>query len=215
MGHAKLSEYKFLKVPRGFAIGISSNSLATATGISEKSIRAIYAALRSKVMEAAKSGKPVFGISSRYLFENGKPTEKGKAFLDAVSKSGMFEAYLKIHAPRLRNKGERDLLVFDLGMRIFTGLVVAEEDFLALSPGLRRSMEQLIILQIWIDANADTPGFAEEHRETIERHRALKRMAEIVREQHQIIALRQSAKHRYAGEQYYTDLRKYLLKNPI
>jgi len=78
-----------------------------------------------------------------------------------------------------------------------------------------RSLKVLLHgMHLWIDANAGTPGFAEKNYETLERHTSLKRMAEIIREQQQIIAQRQSTKHRYAGDRYYSDLQKYLLNYP-
>lgn len=212
---AKLSEYKFLKILRSFAYGLAPKDAAKETGISEKTVRATYAALRQKVVEAAKSGKPIFGLGSRYLFEGGRLTEKGAIFLEAVAKSRVFKSYLADHAPRLRDEAEREIYVFDLGMRIFTGLVLAEDEFYELSPGLRRSLALLAAMQTWIDVNLDEPGFVEENRGTLERHASLSRMAEIVREQRQIVALRQSGKHRYLGSKYYTDLRKYTIKYPL
>ena len=207
MHRAKLSEYKFLKILRAFAYGLSPKDAAADTGISEKTIRATYAALRKKVMEAAQSGKPVFGMGSRYLYENGKLTEKGTIFLEAVSKSAVMESYIADHAPRLKDQKERETYVFDLGMRIFTGLVVAEDEFYELSPGLNRSIALLELLRVWIDQHKDEPGFEEEYHETLERHARLLRMAALVREQRQILTLRQSAQHLYSGEKFLSELR--------
>lgn len=213
--NAKLSEYRFLRILHSFAYGLSPKDAAIETGISEKTVRATYASLRQKVMEAAKTAKPIFGLGSRYLYEDGKLTEKGAIFLEAVSCSRVFESYIDDHAPRLRDEAERESYVFDLGMRILTGLVVAEDEFYSISPGLQRSLTLLAAMQSWIDANKDAPEFAEKNKKTLERHASLSRMAEIVREQRQIIALRQSEQHRYPGNRYYTDLRKHLLKFPI
>ena len=215
MRHAKLSEYKFLKIMRAFAIGLGPKEAATETGISEKTIRATFSDLRSKVKDAAQSGKPVFGLGSQYLFEHGTLTEKGKVFLDSVTKSRVFESYKEKHAPRLKDPHEQEAFVFDLGMRVFTGLMVAEEEFYEVSPELKRSLELLDTMQIWIDLNDGVDGFEEEHHETLARHRSLRRMADLVIEQRQIIALRNSGKHRYAGDRFYQDLRKFLLKHPI
>jgi hypothetical protein len=215
MRGAKLSEYRFLKILRAFAYGLSPKDAAAETGVSEKTVRTTYAALRLKVMEAAQSGKHVFGLGSRYLYVNGKLTEKGAVFLEAVAKSKLLDSYLADHSPRLKDEAAREIYVFDLGMRIFTGLAVVDQEFLEPSPGLRRSFILLAAMQSWIDANKDAPGFVEKNHETLERHARLTRMADIVQEQQQIITLRQSAKHRYTGERFYSDLRKYLMFSPV
>ena len=214
MRGSKLSEYKFLQILKGFAYALSPKNAAAETGISEKTVRSIYAALRHKVMEAAKSGKPIFGLGSDYLYKDGELTEKGASFLDAVARSQHFKNYLSDHAPRLGAHDEQEY-VFDLGMRIFTGLVVADEEFYSVSEGLQRSLILLAAMQSWIDANKDEPGFVEQNKETIERHASLSRLASMVEEQRQIIALRKSSEHRYAADRYYQDLRKHLLKSPI
>lgn len=213
--NAKLSEYKFLKVLRSFAEGRNPKDAATDTGISEKTIRATYMALRQKVMEAAKSGRPLFGMGSRYLYVDGELTEKGQIFLDSVRSSDVFQRYLAEQAPRSKEGPERDALVFDLGMRLFTGLHVAEREFLEVSPALQRALDQLMLMRVWIDSQQDKPGFPDEQAETIVRVGQLERMAEIVIEQRQIIALRQSAEHRYASGRYYSDLKGYLGQVPI
>ncbi|MEL7398015.1 MAG: hypothetical protein AAFN44_16770 [Pseudomonadota bacterium] len=215
MRHAKLSEYKFLKILRAYANGLGPKEAAAEAGISEKTIRATFSDLRSKVQDAAQSGKPVFGLGSQYLFEHGALTEKGEVFLESVTKSRVFESYKEKHAPRLKDPQEQEAFVFDLGMRVFTGLVVAEDEFYEVSPELKRSLELLDAMQIWIDLNEGVEGFEEEHHETLTRYRSLRRMADLVIEQRQIIALRNSGKHRYAGDKFYQDLRKFLLKHPI
>lgn len=213
--NAKLSEYKFLKLLRGFAVGAGPKSLAKDTGISEKTIRATYGQLRQKVGEAIMSGQPLFGIGARYFFERGELTEKGRIFMEAVAQSSIFRAYKSVHAPRMTDQEGLHALTVDLAMRIFSGLVVADEEFTSLTPGLRRAFEQLIVVKIWIEENEGKPGFIEEHGDTITRHQSLMRMALIVQEQREIIALRQSPKHRYANDQFYNDLRRFLLASPM
>lgn len=215
MRNAKLSEYRFLKILRGFAYGLPPKAVAEESGISEKTIRATFDALRLKVREAAMSGKDIFGFGSRYLFEDGQLTEKGTVFLESVAKSRLFKSYMAEHAPRLKDDATRELYVFDLGMRIFAGLIVAEDEFMSLSPEMERALGLLDAMKIWIEDRQDTPGFNEEHSETITRYRHLSRMAEIVVEQNQIIALRQSGQHSYPGRYFYEDLKRYLLKESI
>lgn len=215
MRGAKLSEYRFLKILRGFAYGDAPKIVASETGISEKTVRASYDALRRKVREAAQSGKDTFGFGSRYLFENGALTERGMVFLESVSQSKLLESYLADQAPRLTDETVRDLYVFDLGMRVFAGLVVADEAFTVASPGLRRALDLLDAMKIWIEDRQETPGFFDDHKDTLQRYRHLRRLSDIVVEQGQIIALRRSRRHSSPGRYFYEDLRRYLLKNPI
>jgi hypothetical protein len=114
---AKLSEHKFLRILRGFAEGMTLSALEPMTHTSGKTIRATYRALRERLSDAIHAQPLMFGGAGNYLAH-----PDAAALLSAIRSSAVFRRYRKLHAPRMKDLGEKDLLVQEFAIRMFCAL---------------------------------------------------------------------------------------------
>jgi len=114
---AKLSEHKFLRILRGFAEGMTLSALEPMTHSSEKTIRATYRAMRDRLAEAIHAQPLMFGAAGTYLAH-----PDAAALLAAIFSSAVFRRYRKLHAPRMKDESEVQLLVLEFAVRLFCAL---------------------------------------------------------------------------------------------
>jgi hypothetical protein len=114
---AKLSEHKFLRILRGFAEGMTLSALEPMTHVSGKSIRATYQALRERLADAVHEQPLMFGGAGTYLAH-----PDAKVLLTAIRSSAAFRRYRKLHAPRMKDESEVQLLVLEFAVRLFCAL---------------------------------------------------------------------------------------------
>jgi hypothetical protein len=114
---AKLSEHKFLRILRGFAEGVTLSALEPMTHTSGKTIRTTYRALRERLAGAVHVQPLKFGGAGNYLAH-----PDATALLAAIRSSAVFRRYRKLHAPRMKDAREKQLLVLEFAVRVFCAL---------------------------------------------------------------------------------------------
>lgn len=117
---AKLSEYRFLKILKGFSSATPVKELHSESGISERTIRDTYWQLRRKLYEAVMTDKASFNNAGRYLFPKGQITYHGTLLMEAVADSGAFADLIDRQYPGNKAPTEEQvgLLVFEMGVRV-------------------------------------------------------------------------------------------------
>lgn len=99
---AKLSEYKFLQVLKGFADLRLPSKVANETGISEKTIRKFFHAFQLKIKEAIKCDHQLFGGAGLLIFRSGYLTKHGEEFLKRLNSSDVFAMMVLSRTPRFK-----------------------------------------------------------------------------------------------------------------
>jgi hypothetical protein len=216
MRNAKLSEYQFLKVLRGFADDIEPRKLATDVRTSEKTIRTLYRALRRKLLEAAVVQQHHFGGAGHYLFRQGKVTGKTKRFLEGVSESDIFTDHIRRHAPRIHDPQERKMLRIEVAIRVFCHMAMKDGALTDYPSETRSAVAQIRDMRQWIADHIHMEGFVARYGHIIDRVNALTQSILRLVEQEELLALRtKSRMHHFPNNVLYDDLRRFLLKNPI
>ncbi|UWQ73600.1 hypothetical protein [Leisingera sp. M658] len=216
MRNAKLSEYKFLKILRGFADDVPAKNLAETSGISEKTIRATYRVLRRKLFEGVVMHRHGFGNAGFYLLRNGRVEDKGKRFLQGVVESEIFTRHIERHAPRLSDAGELQNLMFEVSTRVFCNISMRDGALIDYPPDVRNALEQIRDIGKWIRANINQDGFLQQYGHVIERFKKLSEDMKLLLEKEELLSMRsRSRAHHYPSELLYRDLRRFLLKHPI
>lgn len=216
MRNAKLSEYRFLKVLRGFAEDKTARELSSEVGISEKSIRATYRQLREKLIEAALEKPQAFGRAGYFLTKNGNNGAQARLFLHGIGQSEKFADHIKRHAPRLSTTDDAERLIFEVAIRTFCDLAIRENAVIDYPPETKKALQELRAAQAWIKENIESEGFLERYGHVIKAvERTTDQMNRLL-EQEKLHSLRaQSRTHHYAQNVLYDDLRRYLLRSPL
>lgn len=216
MRNAKLSEYRFLKVLRGFAADYTAKELARDSGISAKTIRATYRVLRNKLIEAAIYNRKGFGGAGLYLLRKGRLDAQGKRFLKGVAESDLFQRHVERHAPRLNSEEDLQGLVFEVAIRTFCNIHIAEGTFIDYPDKTKEAVENLRDISQWIRENLPKEGFVERYGHIIEQFRKVSEGMRLLLEKEELLALKsRSREHRYPWDLLYNDLRRFLSKHPM
>tara|TARA_R110000796_G_scaffold45616_43_gene110490 strand:- start:20453 stop:21175 length:723 start_codon:yes stop_codon:yes gene_type:complete len=216
--NAKLSEYRFLKILRGFAEDRKAQELAKEVGISEKTIRTTYRQLRRKLIEAVEARPQAFGKAGFYLKQHQDDGWEIYEFIFSFVKSEIFDDYVKRHAPRLKPTDNVGTLWFEAVIRTFCSIAIGEKAVLEYSPEFKESRRKILefIAEAEPDRDHEPEGVKERFGDRAERMRtAVEGMDEVLKSQ-RLAAIRfQSRSHHYPRSVLYDDLRRYLLRSPL
>ncbi|GKY89303.1 hypothetical protein [Sinisalibacter aestuarii] len=212
MRNAKLSEYRFLKILRGFAEDKTAQELAREIAISEKTIRASYRELREKLIEAALAEPQAFGRAGYYLTLRQNRGTEVRQFLHGIAKSEMFTSHVKRHAPRLSTSDDAQRLIFEVAIRTFCSVAIRDGAVVDYPPEMKRALTVLRTVEISIDSE----GTSNRRGEAAEGFPALEAELRRQTDAERLISLRtQSSLHHYPRNVLYDDLRRYLLRVPL
>ncbi len=213
---SKLSEYRFLKVLKGFAMDMAAKELASDSGISEKTIRTTYRGLRNKLIEAAIYNRDGFGGAGFYLLRKGKMDDKGKRFFRGVAESEIFTSHVERHAPRLNSSEDLMGLIFEVAIRVFCNVHLDEGVLIEYPEETKNAALQLRDMGKWIKENQDREEFQEKYGHIIERFMKVAHDMKLLLEKEELLVLKtKSREHKYPWNLLYDDLRRYLLKHPL
>ena len=213
---SKLSEYRFLKILKGFAMDMTTQELADSSGISEKSIRATYRDLRNKLIEAAIYNRDGFGGAGFYLLRKGKLDDQGKRFLLGVAESAIFSRHVERHAPRLKSAEDLEGLIFEVVMRVFCNVHLNDGALIDYPDATKQAILELRDIGQWIKENIQQEGFLEKYGHVVERFRKVAQDMKLLQEKEELLALKSKSRpHRFPWELLYNDLRRHLLKHPL
>lgn len=216
MRNAKLTEYKFLHILRGFADEKTPKELAATAKVSEKTIRALYKALRNQMIIAAVNQPGQFGLAGYFLFDESKISRRALSYLDAVVKSPFFDRYSKLHAPRRKNIDQREDIIFDVGIRAFCRIAQSKDLKITYSEHAKATFKNWKFLAAWFENREHDQAFLEEHAALYEDYQQTsKKINDFLRLEQLVSVLQQSTVHRFANNVLYRDLRSYLLKKPL
>ncbi len=214
--HSRLSEYRFLRILRAFADNVPATETARRMRLSDKSVRALYAALRESLLKAAIASPRDFGWAGYYLIEDGYLSKRGHDFVETVFESGLFRDHIARHGLRLRTPRDRGRAVIEVTIRMFCHIAMTGPPPSHLNPETREAIEIMGSISGWIRENMQTEGFLEDYAGFIRRFgKAVERMPGVISID-EIAALRDGAtEHRYPATVLYDPLRRYLLKDPL
>lgn len=213
---SKLSEYRFLKILKGFAMDMTAKELATDSGISEKSIRANYGELRNKLIEAAIYNRDAFSGAGFYLLRKGKLDDQGKRFLHGVAESEIFTKHVKRHAPRVKTEEDFQGLIFEVVVRVFCNIHLDEGALIDYPEETKQAVLELRNMGQWVRENIQKEGFLEKYGHIVEQFRKVANEMKLLLEKEELLALQSKSKaHRFPWELLYNDLRRHLLKYPL
>lgn len=216
MRNAKLTEYKFLHILRGFADEKTPKELAATAKVSEKTIRTLYKALRNHMILAVIASPYAFGKTGYFILEKGKVSKRGRAFFETVIKSDLFKRYSKIHAPRTNDLTKLQDLIFDATVRLFCHIALEKNILITYPENTTKAIKVWKDIQAWLKQGKGDADFQEKHSAVFQRFDELTQKMKILLEHEQLLSLKnQSVEHRFANDVLYNDLRRYLLKNPL
>jgi len=214
---AKLSEYRFLKILRGFADNETAAELAPHIRISDKTIRRSYAALRARLIPATLAAPFRFGGAGFFLFSGGRLSHGGKLFLESVHESELYRTHLKRHAPRMREDApEADSFLIEVAVRVFCYRALQKDAETLYPEETRQALANLREIGEFIAEQANNDDFRERYGWLIERYQLLAaRMPAVVQKETLVQFSTLSTWHHYPDHILYEDLRRHLLKHPL
>lgn len=213
---AKLSEYKFLQILKGFAENATAAELAAPTRISEKTIREAYKSLRASLFEAVLRRPKGFGGTGFFLFNASQMTDRGRLFLVSVAESELFAAHIARHNPRAKSAEETRALLFEVTVRVFCNIAMRKDATTLYPEQTRQSLDIMREIAQWIRENREKDGFYQTYAELIARFGRVVGAMPALLEREELLALRdKSIAHRYPDHILYEELRQYLLKHPL
>ncbi len=216
MRNSKLSEYKFLQILRGFADKQTSKELAATSRVSEKTIRGLFKTLRNHMIMAVIANPYDFGKAGYFLLEKGIVSHQGCAFLESVITSDIFKQYSKTHAPRTKDLGKLNILVFDATIRVFCHIALEKNILITYSETTTKAIMEWKYIQAWLNQGANIEGFQKKYVAVFQRFNVLTQQMKILMQHEQLLSLKNHSKeHFYACDVLYNDLRRYLLKYPL
>lgn len=214
--NAKLSEYYFLKILKGFSEDVTAKDLAQRSKISEKTIRSVYRRLRNKLLAAIIYKSERFGGTGFYLLRKGKLDEQGKRFLQGIAESDIFTRHIQRHAPRLNSQEDLQGLMVEVVVRVFCNIHLDEEALIDYPGDTKKALLELSEMGKWIKESMQREGFLDKYKHIIERFQEVSAKMKLLLEKEELLALKSKSKpHRYPWDVLYNDLRRYLLKHPL
>jgi len=217
MRRAKLSEYRFLKILRGFADNETAGDLAPRIRISDKTIRRSYAAFRERLIPATAAEPFRFGGAGFFLFSNGRLSHGGKLFLESVYESELYRTQLRRHAPRLNDDApEADSYLIEVAVRVFCYRAMQKDAETLYSEETRQALQNLREIGAFIEEYQDDADFKERYGWLIERYHVLAaKLPAVVQEEALAQFSTLSTWHRFPDHILYEDLRRHLLTHPL
>lgn len=220
MKGARLSEYRFLNILRGFADEHTAAEVALTSGLSEKRTRALFDTFRGKLMRAALAEPFEFGWAGYFLFDELEISPRGHHLFDEISESDVFKSALIRHAPRsgakrIPSKRFSELL-FEITLRMFCSLSMTKDNTSLYPQDVHEAFAKLQMVALFIDEHKDAedkPEGFEAFTQTFDIYmKAFPRL--LAREEFRALVTGYRH-HRFANDVLYDGLRRYLLKNPI
>ena len=221
MRSSKLSEYKFLRVLRGFADELTIKELSEETRISERSIRSLFGRLRRAVLEAAMAEPKSFGWAGYFLFDGDAFSERGHHMIDVVSGSDVFRRFLNHHEFRLGlTTDEVDdnfaYILAEATIRIFCMLSMNKDNETLYSDEMQEAYAGLQLVALYIAQHQSQPDDPSLFRAALSSFERVVTDFPRALAQDEFRSLVQGFKlHRYPNDLFYDDLRRYLLKYPL
>ena len=216
MRNAKLSEYKFLAILRGFADEKTPKELALTARVSEKTIRALYKQLRTHLIMAVIANPYDFGKAGYFIMEKNKVSKRGRAFFESVVESDIFKRYAKHQAPRTKDIDKLQDLIFDVTTRVFCHIALDKDILISYPEGTTRAIQEWKDIAAFLAEGKNDKAFQEKYAVVYQRfHELTPKLKDLLHHEQLLSLKKQSKEHRYANDVLYNDLRRYLLKNPL
>lgn len=213
---AKLSEYKFLQVLRGFCEDIPAAELMVKTRISEKTIRKTYKSLRIELIQAVLDDIHGFGGTGFFMFRDNELQERGRHFLEVMTTNQIFKEHLRQHGPRTKKPSDVSELLFEVTVKMFCNISMKKNVATLYPPKTREAIISIRDIANWIRENRDTEGFFERYSTFLERFNVVLANMPKLLVQEELQALRfKSVAHRFPSSVLYDDFRRFLSKNPL
>lgn len=214
--HAKLSEYRFLKVLAQYASDISVAEAALSVRISEKTVRTLYVGFRGRMIAAMLNDPFAFGGAGRFLLDGRRLGDRGRRFLGEVGKSTIFKDHLKTHVRRKLAESPYNEHLLECAVRLFCTLSMRNAPEHYYPPETMEALKTFREIAGWISENREQVGFLEHRAELLTRFDSIIQNMPRLLEQEDLLALRtHSREHRFPGNVLYDDLRRYLLRDPL
>jgi hypothetical protein len=217
---AKISEYVFLKVLRGFASDQTAEETAAAARLSEKRVRELYGGLRARLMRAVLLHPFEFGWAGYFLFDGDAISPRGAAIFDAVSANERMRIALNRHAPRVGLTGTPSdrfsELLLEVTVRVFCSIAMRKTNETLYPQDAREAFDQLVFIARMIDeqkSNPDDPKALEAIAALFDAY--MKIFPDLLAEDELRALAYGHRKHRFANQVLYDGLRRYLLKDPL
>lgn len=214
--HAKLSEYKFLKILRGFCDGGAAADIASQTNISEKTIRFTYKLLRNQLFLATMNDLKAFGGAGFFLFDKEGLSERGRAFLQSIQESPLFLDHMQKHAPRTKKPEEVRDYLFEVAVRLFCNLAMSKDTETLYSKETREALVLVREISQWLRTTNEHGQMAEQYKVVVTRFKeVVMRMPELLVQEELLALKNKSVEHRFPSTVLYDDLRSFTLKSPL
>lgn len=218
--HAKLSEYKFLKVLRAFADDRIVEEAATIARVSERTVRALYGQLREALLRAAMLDPFAFGAIGYFVFEKDDISRRGAAIFDAVAASDHMRRVIDRHGARVGLTTEAgasfSYLLFETTTRIFCALAIRMDNETLYPDDIQEAYAGLQLVALYIAMHKDNPDDPVLFGEVLGSfERIMKDFPALLEKEELASLIARHRRHRFPGQVLFNDLRRYLLKNPL
>lgn len=220
MRGARLSEYRFLKLLRGFADERIAADIGGEVGLSEKRTRELFDHFRSKLMRAVLMEPFEFGWAGYFLFDGLEISPRGHHLFDEISESDVFKSALIRHAPRsgakrIPSKRFSELL-FEITVRMVCSLSMTKDNTSLYPQDAREAFAKLQMVALFIDEHKDAAEKPDGFDAIVESFDAYMKAFPILLARDEFRALVTGYRHhRFANDVLYDGLRRHILKNPI
>lgn len=220
MRHAKISEYRFLKVLRGFVDEKTVQDTAASAKLSEKRTRELYDELRGKLMRAVMLQPFEFGWAGYFLFDNLALSTRGQHIIDVIAASNLMRGALNRHAPRsgvtVEPSQRFSELVFEVTVRVFCALSMRKDNETLYSDDIHEAYEKLQMIALYIQQQKDNPDDPEQYVAIALSFRAIMKDFPVLLAQEEFKSLVEGYdRHHFPNELLFNDLKRYLLADPI
>lgn len=220
MRGARLSEYRLLKVLRGFGDERTAAEVGGDVGLSEKRTRELYDHFRGKLMRAVLMEPFEFGWAGYFLFDGLEISSRGHHLFDETSESDAFKSALIRQAPRsgakrIPSKRFSELL-FEITVRMFCSLSMTKDNASLYPQDAREAFAKLQMVALFIDEHKDAAEKPDGFEAIVESFDAYMKAFPILLARDEFGALVAGYRHhRFANDVLYDGLRRHLLKSPI
>ena len=213
---SKLSEYKFLKLLRGFCDQTTPKELSTTLRVSEKTIRARYMDLRKRLMLATRIEPFAFGGAGFFLFQGNELSERGRTFLKEISTSEQFLRHIKRQAPRLAGSPDHNLYLFEATVRFFCNMQMGKTEDTLYPEETREHLHRLREIAELVQEIEETPEIQGRFNATLEHYERVEKQFSKLIDREELLSLAKKSKiHRYPSAVFHDDLRRHIVRHPL
>lgn len=214
--NAKLSEYKFLQILRGFCNDVVAAEVAAQKNISEKTIRFTYKLIRNQLFSATMGNLNAFGGAGFFMFDRQGLSKRGHAFIEAIQESNLFADHMRRHAPRTKKPEDAREFLFEVSVRLFCNLAMNKDAETLYPQETRDALGLVKEISQWIRDASEQEQSSEQYSEVVTRFGKLITHLPLLLMNEELLALKSKAvEHRFPSTVLYDDLRRHLLKHPI